>query len=345
MIKIKIGKRIISEKDEPLIVAEIGINHFGSLALAKKIVIAAKKSGVEAIKVQIHIPEEEMSEEAKKIKPGNSNKSIFKVIKENCLSLNDESKLKKYIENKKLIYIATPFSYKAAKWLNDQKVKIFKIGSGECNNIPFVEYVSKFKKPMIVSTGMNSIKSVSKTVQILKKRKIPHALLHRVNLYPTEYKHIRLKRFKILKRKFKYSIIGYSDHSIGNDIPVAALGLGAKIVEKHFVISKKKKGPDIICSMDQTELKNLIISSKRIHASFGSTVDILKEENVTRRFAFHSVVSKKEIKKNEKLSKHNLTTKRPGFGDYPASRIKNLFGKKAKNLIVNNTLIKKKDII
>ena len=181
---IKIGKRIISNKHRPLIVAEIGINHFGSLKLAKKIVDSIKKAGAEAVKVQIHIPDDEMSEEAKKIRPGNSNKDIYRIISENSLTLKDELKLKKYIESKKLIYIATPFSYKAAEWLNANDIKIFKIGSGECNNLPLIDYVCRFKKPMIVSTGMNSISSIGETVKVLNRHKIPHVLLHCVNLYP-----------------------------------------------------------------------------------------------------------------------------------------------------------------
>ena len=292
---IKIGNRIISNKHKPLVVAEIGINHFGSLTVAKKIVNAAKKSGAEAVKVQIHIPEEEMSEEAKKIKPGNSNKNIFKIIKENSLSLENEKKLKNYIEKKKLIYIATPFSYKAAKWLNKNNVKIFKIGSGECNNIPFIKYVCSFKKPMIISTGMNTLKDVKKTVNIVKKNKIPHALLHCVNIYPVKYNHIRLSRLIRMQKIFNKSIIGYSDHSIGNDIATAALGLGAKIIEKHFVETKEKKGPDVVCSMDKNELKSLIISSKRIFQAYSSNKEKIKQEDVTRRFAFHSVVSNKNI--------------------------------------------------
>ena len=341
---IKIGNRKISSKDKPLIVAEIGINHFGSLKLAKKIVDNIKKCGGEAIKVQIHIPHEEMSEEAKKIKPGNSKKNIFKIIKENSLSLDEELELKNYIEKKKLIYIATPFSYAAADWLNKNNIKIFKIGSGECNNLPLIKHICKFKKPMIVSTGMNSIKSVSKTVSILNRNNIPHILLHCVNLYPVNYDLIRLNRISLFKKKFSKSIVGYSDHSIGNAIPTAALGLGAKLIEKHFVISKKRKGPDIICSMDTQELKELITSSKQIHASLISNEDIIKEENITRRFAFHSVVSSENILKGHKLNRKNLTTKRPGTGDFPAFKINTLYGKISKKNIKKNRLIKKNEI-
>lgn len=341
---IKIGNRKISLNSKPLIVAEIGINHFGSLKLAKKIVDNIKKCGAEAVKVQIHIPNEEMSEEAKKIKPGNSNKNIFSIIKENSLNLDEELKLKHYIEKKNLIYIATPFSFAAANWLNKNNIKIFKIGSGECNNLPLIKYISKFKKPMIVSTGMNSIKSISKTVKVLNKQRIPHVLLHCVNLYPVKYNLIRLNRILQYKKKFPKSIIGYSDHSIGNGIPIAAMGLGAKLIEKHFVITKKRKGPDVICSMDKEELKELLVVSKQIHASLESTKDIIKEENITRRFAFHSVVSNSNILKGQKFSKQNLTTKRPGTGYFPASKIYSLYGKIAKKNIKKNRLIGKDDI-
>jgi N-acetylneuraminate synthase len=341
---IKIGKRIISKNSKPLIVAEIGINHFGSLKLAKKIVDCAKKTGAEAVKVQIHLPDEEMSEEAKKIKPGNSNVNIYEIIKRNSLSLREEKNLKNYIENKKLIYIATPFSYKAAKWLNDNNIKIFKIGSGECNNIPFIKYVCSFKKPMIISTGMNNLDTVKKTVKIVKRHNIPHALLHCVNLYPVDHKYIRLNRLNKMIRIFKNSLIGYSDHSIGNTIPIAALALGAKIIEKHFVIEKNRKGPDIICSMDKKELKDLLAASIKIHEAFRSNKEIISEEDKSRRFAFHSVVSKKDINKNEVLSWKNLTTKRPGTGDFPSYKIYSLIGRKTKKYIKKNHLIKKEYI-
>ena len=341
---IKIGNRIISKNSKPLIVAEIGINHFGSLKLAKRIVDSAKKSGAEAVKVQIHLPDEEMSEEAKRIKPGNSNTSIYKIITRNSLSLKEEKELKKYIEKKKLIYIATPFSYKAAKWLNDNNLKVFKIGSGECNNIPFIKYICSFNKPMIISTGMNNLETVKKTVRIVKKNKIPHAILHCINLYPTDYKYIRLGRLNKMNKIFKSSIIGYSDHSIGNTIPIAALALGAKIIEKHFVIEKNRKGPDVICSMDKTELKDLIAASIKIHEAFSSDKEIISEEDKTRKFAFHSVVSKIDINKNEILSWKNLTTKRPGIGDFPSYKIYDLIGKKAKKYIKKNYLIKKEYI-
>lgn len=342
---IKIGKRIISNKSKPLIVAEIGINHFGSLKIAKKIVDNAKKNKVEAIKVQIHIPEEEMSFHAKKIKPGNSHLSIFEVIKKNSLSLEDEKKLKKYILKKKLIYIATPFSYKAVDWLVKNKIKLIKVGSGECNNIPLIEYICKFKIPMIVSTGMNTLKSVKRTVNIINKNKIPHALLHCVNLYPTKKKLVRMNRMIKMKSIFKNSIIGYSDHTIGNNMSILALSLGAKIIEKHYVLNKKKIGPDTICSMNGYDHKKILLARNEIFDALSSNEEEIKEENITRKFAFHSVVAKEHIKKNTILGSKHLTTKRPGVGDFLAYDIKKIFGKKTKKDIKKDEFIKKKHLL
>jgi sialic acid synthase SpsE len=337
---IKIGKRIISKNSKPLIVAEIGINHFGSLRLAKKIVDYAKENKVEAIKVQIHIPDEEMNFSAKKIKPGNSKLSIYEVIKKNSLTLNEEKKLKDYIEKKKIIYIATPFSFSAVDWLVKNNIKLIKVGSGECNNTLLIEYICKFKIPMIVSTGMNSLKSVQKTVKIIKKNKIPHALLHCVNLYPTDKKLIRMSRMLKMMKIFKKSIIGYSDHSIGNNMCILALSLGAMIVEKHFFLNKNKYGPDTICSMDGNDHQIILKARDEICDALSSSKEIIKEEDVTRKFAFHSLVAAKHINKNVILRRDHITTKRPGIGDYLAFEIKKIIGKKTVKEINKDDFIK-----
>lgn len=341
---IKIGKKIISNKSKPLIVAEIGINHFGSLKIAKKIVDEACKNNVEAIKVQIHIPDEEMNYTAKKIKPGNSPLSIYEVIKRNSLSLYDEKILKSYIQKKKLIYIATPFSFKAVDWLIENKIKLIKVGSGECNNLPLIKYICKFKIPMIVSTGMNDLKSVKKTVNIITKNKIPHALLHCVNIYPTKAKLVRMKRMIKMMKIFKKSIIGYSDHTIGNNMSIMALSLGAKIIEKHFVLSKKKIGPDTICSMDGNDHQIILKARDEIYDALSSSKEIIKEEDVTRKFAFHSLVASKDINKGVKIKREHITTKRPGVGDYLAFDIKKVIGKKTNKKIKKDDFIKRKNL-
>ena len=339
-------KNILNKKkiNLPLIIAEIGINHCGKLSLAKKIVDSALRSGVKAIKVQIHIPNSEMSEEAKEIKPGNSNQSIYEVIRQNSLKLNDEIKLKNYIKKKKLLYIATPFSIDAINWLKKNKPDIVKIGSGECNNLEFVKQCLKIKKPIIMSTGMNTLISIKKSAQILKSNKFGNALLYCVNLYPTNFDLIKLNGITELKRNFKKFIIGYSDHTTGILTCQIAIAKGANIIEKHFIHSKKIKGPDISSSADEKEMKILVKTSEIISKMCNGKRKFLSEENITRNFAFHSLVAKENILRGALLSKKNLTFKRPGNGDFLCNDLKKVLNKKVKNYIKANTQIKKTDL-
>ena len=189
MKKFKIGKIIIDENTPPVVIAEIGINHNGNLDRAISIADKAILSGAEIIKHQTHIVDEEMSEEAKKTIPGNSKLSIYKIMKKCALSEEKEKKLMNYIKSRKRIFISSPFSKAAADRLGRFNVPAFKIGSGECNNYHFIEHVCKFKKPIILSTGMNSINSIKKSVEIIRKNKIPLALLHCTNLYQTPPNH------------------------------------------------------------------------------------------------------------------------------------------------------------
>jgi sialic acid synthase SpsE len=343
--KIKIANRTIGTKYKPLIIVELGINHNGKLANAKKLVDEAHKNGAEIIKHQLHMPYYEMSIEAKKIIPPHTKKNIYDIINECKLSLEEELILKKYIESKGMIYLCTPFSREAANYLYDIDIKAFKIGSGECNNYPLIEHICKFKKPMIVSTGMNNINSVSKTVSIMEKYRIQYALLHCTNLYPTPSNLLRLNSIFQLKKKFKNAVIGLSDHSENNFSAYAALGMGCSIIEKHYVTNKKKiKGPDVSSSMNTNDLKELIRASENIFQALPGEKKPVFEEKKIMKFAFSSVVSTKEIKKNEILSLKNIWVKRPGTGDYLASELNKLIGKKTKVKIRANTQIKKKFI-
>jgi sialic acid synthase SpsE len=340
----KIGNRIIGEGHLPLIICELGINHQGSLSLAKKMVDLAYKSGAEAIKNQSHILDKEMIPDAKKIKPSNANTSIYNVIKKNLMSFEDELKLKKYIEEKKMIYLSTPFSLEAAIKLNKINIKAFKIGSGECNNLPLIEKIAEFKKPIILSTGMNDLKSIRQSVNILKKKNINFALLHCKSEYPAKYDGLSLDFINVLKKEFKDSVIGYSDHSEGIIPCISAMAKGANIVEKHFTDTKKRKGPDIICSMDPSEFKAIKEASKIIFKSNGKNKKISKIEKITARFAFSSVVSIQDIKKGQRLNKNNIWVKRPGNGNFLASSYNQLIGKKTKRFIKRDNFIKKNDI-
>lgn len=334
---IQIDNRKIGMDYKPLVIAEIGINHNGSLEVAKKIVDAAYEAGCEIVKHQTHVIDDEMSHMAKKVIPGNSQKSIYEIMKKCALSEKDEIELKKYVESKGMLFLSTPFSRAAADRLEKMNVKAYKIGSGECNNYPLIEHIAKFGKPMIVSTGMNDIESVRKTVAILKKYNIQYALLHTTNLYPTQPEQVRLGALKELQSAFPEDIIGLSDHTINNNACFAATALGASILERHFTDTKNRKGPDIICSADKEELKKLIDDTNEIFLMRGGSKIPLPEEKVTIDFAYATIVSIAPIKKGELLTEKNIWVKRPGNIGILAENYNNIIGKVAKCDIENDT--------
>ncbi|KGG79685.1 polyhydroxyalkanoate synthesis repressor PhaR [Caloranaerobacter azorensis H53214] len=329
MKSFKIGNRMVGTNHPPLVIAEIGINHEGSLEVAKKMVDAAYMAGAEVIKHQTHIVEDEMSSEAKKVIPGNTDVSIYDVIKRCALSEEEEIELKEYVESKGMIFLSTPFSRTAVDRLERMGVLAYKIGSGECNNYPLVEYIASLGKPIILSTGMNNIESVRKSVEIFRKYNVPFALLHCTNLYPTPPYLVRLGGMIELQKEFPDAVIGLSDHTVNNNACLAATALGACILERHFTDSKDRTGPDIICSMDPKELKELIEGSKEIYLMRGGKKEAAKEEQVTINFAFATVVAIKDIKKGEVLTKDNIWVKRPGTGEIRAEHYNSLLGKKA----------------
>ena len=339
MIKIKnfkIGKRV-----SPTIIAELGINHNGSLKRAIQIADAAIKAGANFIKHQTHIVEDEMADEAKKVIPGNSKKNIFEIIKSSSLNEEDEFKLMQFIKKKGKVFFSTPFSRKAVDRLEKFKVPLYKIGSGECNNYPLVDYIASKRKPVILSTGMNSIKTIKPAVEILRKYKIRYALLHCTNIYPTPNKLVRLDCIDELRENFDDALIGLSDHSSSIYGCLGAIGKGAAIIEKHFVDTKKVKGPDISASMDVDELKQLIKGSKIIFESMRGNKGAVKEEKKTIAFAFASVTAVKDIKKNDKFSEKNIFPLRPYNGYYKVKDYKSLLKKKAKQSVKAGTQIKK----
>lgn len=327
MQEIQIQNRKIGLNHPPLVIVEIGINHEGSLKTAFEMVDAAWKSGAEIIKHQTHIVEDEMSKEAKKVIPGNASVSIYEIMERCALNEEDEIKLKEYVESKGMIFLSTPFSRAAADRLEKMGVSAYKIGSGECNNYPLIEHIASFKKPMIVSTGMNDILSIKKTVEILEKYKVQYALLHTTNLYPTPVHLVRLGAMQELQKEFPNAIIGLSDHTTSNRACFAATALGACILERHFTDRMDRPGPDIINSMDPIALKELIIGSNEIALMRGGKKEATKEEQITIDFAFATVVSIKTIKKGEKFTKENIWVKRPGTGSIKAEYFNQLLGK------------------
>lgn len=333
---IEISGRKIGLDHPPLVVAEIGINHEGSLVVAKEMVDAAFRSGVEMIKHQTHIVEDEMSAAAKTVIPGNADVSIYEIMKRCALSELEERLLKEYVESKGMIFISTPFSRAAANRLESFDVPAYKIGSGECNNYPLLEHIAVFGKPVILSTGMNSIESVKKAVSIFDKAKVPVALLHTTNLYPTPIHLVRLGAMQELHEAFPDKVFGLSDHTLNNNACLGATALGASILERHFTDDMDRKGPDIICSMDENACKELIIASSEIAKMRGGVKEPAKEERVTIDFAFATVCSIAKIKKGDKLTKKNIWVKRPGTGEILAEYFNDVLDKTAIRDIEDN---------
>ncbi|WP_104722287.1 N-acetylneuraminate synthase family protein [Helicobacter mesocricetorum] len=329
-MQIQISHLKISEEVSPLVVPEIGINHNGSLELAKLMVDSAKRAGAKIIKHQTHIIEDEMSSEAKQVIPGNAKISIYEIMKKCALGYKDELALKEYAESKGLVYLSTPFSRAAANRLQDMGVSAFKIGSGECNNTPLLKHIASFKKPMILSTGMNNLASIKESVKILRDNEIPFVLLHTTNLYPTPPHLVRLGAMLELKKAFD-CLVGLSDHTLDNLACLGATALGACVLERHFTDTMDREGPDIVCSMDEKALKELIIKSEQMAILRGLNASKMaaSEEQVTIDFAFASVVSIQAITKGELLSKENIWVKRPGKGGIPASEFEKILGRRA----------------
>jgi N-acetylneuraminate synthase len=224
-------------------------------------------------------------------------------------------------------------------------VPAYKIGSGECNNYPLIQHIAKFNKPIILSTGMNDINSISIAVDILRKHKLKFALLHCTSIYPTPYQKVRLGALKELIENYPDAVIGLSDHSVGNYTAFASIGLGASILEKHFTFDKTWDGPDIPISIDPQELKDLIIGSEAIFKALGGSKIILEEEKPTIDFAYASVVAIKDIKKDEPFTMENIWVKRPGTGKILAVEFKNIIGKKALRDISCNKQLEHEDIV
>lgn len=341
----EIAGRKIGVDYDPLVIAEIGINHEGSLATAYEMVDAAARAGVEIIKHQTHIVEDEMSAAAKNVIPGNADVSIYEIMERCALNESDEIKLKEYVESKGMIFISTPFSRAAANRLQRMDIPAYKIGSGECNNYPLIEHIASFGKPIILSTGMNTIESISKSVDILRKKNVPYALLHCTNVYPTPPKLVRLGAMQELKEQFPDAVVGLSDHTINNLACLGAVALGASIVERHFTDHMDREGPDIVCSMDEGAARELIEGSKILKMERGGSKGPVDEERPTIDFAYASVVSIKPIKKGETLSKENIWVKRPGTGEVLAEHFNDLIGKKVASDIDEDQMLKWENIV
>jgi N-acetylneuraminate synthase len=303
----------------------------------------AAAAGCECVKHQTHIVEDEMTDEAKSIFPPNADVSIWDVMAQCALSLDDEAELKRYTEELGMIWISTPFSRAAADFLEELDVPAYKIGSGEADNLPLIRHIAKKGKPVIMSTGMQSIDTIRASVQILEDAGIEYALLECTNLYPSPPEIVSLQGVTDLKNAFPNAVVGFSDHSIGPEMALASVALGASILERHYTDTRYRKGPDISCSMDPAELRFLIDRSREIHTALMNPKQRTGPEEDVYRFARASVVADKDLSAGSILTEADIWARRPGSGEIAGYDFDKVVGKTLKVSVQRNQQLKWSD--
>jgi sialic acid synthase SpsE len=342
--KFKIFNKLITEKNKPYIIAEACINHEGNVKIAKFMIDKAVSAGVSAVKFQFHILEDEMLRETPKSK--NFSESLYDTLKKTNLSIKEHKYLKKYCEKKGVDYLCTPFSFKSADILyNEIKLKVFKIGSGELTNLPLQLHIAKKKLPTIISTGMSTLKEIEYTISKVKKINKNIAITQCTSSYPCNPKISNIGVIPKFIKKFKL-ITGLSDHTSDIYTSIGAVALGARIIEKHFTLNKKSNGPDHASSLEPNELKSLVKGCNEVFFARGDKKIIHNEEKEIISWARESVVTTKNIYKNEILNRNNISVKRPGPNkdEIPAKYFFNVINKKALVDIRLNKKIKWKEI-
>jgi len=331
--------------DKPaVVIAELACEHRGNMDEAKRLIRAAKDAGADIAKFQLHVPEAEMVADHPDMKFWAG--SMDEVLKEvNFGTKAEHGELKTYCEEVGIQYLCTPFCIAAADILEEVGVVGYKIGSGELTNLPMLRHIARYGKPMILSTGMSVIKEIEDAVKVLTEENVPFMLLHCLSEYPASYEHMNLGLIQELSEKFGV-MTGFSDHSTEVYADVAAVALGARVIEKHFTI-RDLQGPDDIVSLDPEQFAEMVRAIRNIEAALGDTREVSSKEAETRSWAHHSIVAAQDIAEGEKLTNENLTVKRPG-GGIPAAHFDPLYGdivgKKATRFLQKDTLLSWDDL-
>jgi len=336
-------------KKKVFIIAEAGVNHNGDLKLAYKMIDSALKTGADAIKFQTFKTEKVVSINAPKAEYQtrnlkSKNNSQFEMLKKMELQFEDFINLKEYCDKMEIIFLTTPFDFESADFVYDL-VDIYKISSGEVINTPFLKHIAQKGKPIILSTGMSNLAEVEKAADTILANQprmdfdFPSlTLLHCTTNYPCPFEEVNLKAMLTLKEAFKLPV-GYSDHTMGIEVPIAATALGATIIEKHFTLDQNMPGPDHKASLEPSDLKQMVRSIRNIEKSLG---DGIKKPNKSEieimKVARKSIVAAKPIKKDEIFTENNITIKRPGNGISP-TRWDEVMGRKAIRDFVEDDLI------
>ncbi len=338
-MKVKIGKnKFIGPKEKPYIVAEIGSNHNGSMSLSKKLIKSAKRAGAHCVKFQSFSESSLFSSKSYKINPG-----LKKMVSKYSMSEKQLIEMKNYSKRLNLDFAVTPFSKKEVDFLvNKVNVDFIKIASSDLNCYEFLEYISKKKRTIVLSTGLSNLSEIDEAIRTIEKngnRKI--ILLHCISNYPPNEKEINLNNIETLSKIYPYPV-GFSDHTIGTTIPLAAIAKGACLIEKHFTLNKNMKGWDHKISADEKDMKIIVDESSTVFNSLGSHRKIQIEGKNKMESFRRSLVAARPIKKGEVFTEKLIDVKRPGTG-LPPKLKKYLIGKVAKRNIPYDEIIKFND--
>lgn len=334
---LRIKNRLIGESQPVFVIAEACDNHLGNMDTARKMAHQSKAAGADAVKYQHHLPDEEMLKDIPM--SDNFKEPLYEFLKKYALTLDQHRELKRYCEEIGILYLCTPFSYRAAVELDSIGCEAFKIGSGEFTDIPSITKIAAMGKPMILSTGMCDWAEIDETHKALKSTDVLFAFMNCVSEYPPVYEDINLGVIPKLQALYPDLVIGHSDHTPDLYTCFAAVALGAKIIEKHVILDKKQPGPDQSVSIDMKDLKSLVDGVRKVEKAMGSKKEVHARERQIREWAFRSVVSVRDIRAGDTITESMVWTKRPGTG-IPSKRLEEVVGKKAKVDIPNNSLIR-----
>ena len=344
-MEFKIHNKFIGDKRPLFFIAEAGVNHNGSIEMGKQLIDIAVKSGADAIKFQTFKTENIITPEAPKstyhieTTGHDADQTWFELLKTQEMTEKMHIELIKYSNEKGIIFLSTPYDEESADLLEELDIPVFKIASTDTNNIPLLKYIARKKRPMIISTAMTTIKELENSVFTIQNEGLNDiAILQCTGNYPSDLSNSNLRVMKTYKKKFNV-IVGYSDHTLDIINPIAATAMGAKVYEKHFTIDKNLPGPDHRMSLNPEELFNTIKSIRETELALGtSQKEVLESEKENRLKLRKSIVSNRDIKKNEIIKENMISIKRPGTG-IPPSEIGVVIGKKTKINIPCGTII------
>lgn len=304
------------------IIAEAGVNHNGSFNLAKKMVEAAKEAGVDYVKFQTFNPKKLVSKFAEKAayqkETTGADESQLEMLQKLTLTNDNFIELKKYCDSIGIGFISTPFDLDSIRFLETFNMDFWKVPSGEVTNLPYLEAIAKTGRKVVMSTGMCNIEEIKAAIDVLEKNGTKEVeILHCNTQYPTPFEDVNLSAMLTIKKEVGKTV-GYSDHTLGIEVPIAAVAMGAKVIEKHFTLDKNMEGPDHRASLNPVELKQMVSAIRNIEKSIGSGDKVASfSESANKSVARKSIVASRDIKRGEILSESNLTTKRPGSGISP----------------------------